>query len=323
MTKTQKIIGSSLLSLLLLAVTMFSMCSVRMQRLNTDGDIDDLAFEEFEEGDDAYQDDLLSRLEVLDGDEAQSQESAEDDIFASLGADDFSDQPAQTQSGGGQTESFLTPELMESLQAEVNDLQKIYDSKEVMAENLRQQVRESDFADATTADKSQSEPFANESLDDLNLPTLPNTSTASTLPDFSSDITSTSTPSYMSSEVGSMYQDALNDYNARRFANAISKFRDILLRGDAGSLADNCQYWIGESYFAQGKFQQALVEFEKVNIYPKENKATDAQLMTGLALMKLGQTQEARSEFSALSAFHRNANAAAKARRYLGTLEGV
>lgn len=321
MTKMQKIIGSSVISLLLLAVTMFSMCSVRMEKLNTDGDIDDLAFEEFEEDDEAYQDDLLSRLEVLDGEEAANTNAGstefEDDIFAALGGDDFSETPNTKQAGGGEAESFLTPELMESLQAEVNDLQNIYDSKERTADSLRQKVRETEFSGAASSGQRQTEQFVDESIDDLNLPSL-----SSSTRSFSSDITS-SQPSYMDTEVGAMYQDALNDYNDRRFANAIAKFREILMRGNAGNLADNCQYWIGESYFAQGRFQQALVEFEKVNIFPKENKAMDARLMTGLSLMKLGQAQQARNEFSLLTIFYRNASAAAKARRYLSTLEGV
>ncbi|MFQ5630463.1 MAG: tetratricopeptide repeat protein, partial [bacterium] len=307
MTRTQKIIGSSVLSLLLLAITMFSMCSVRMQKLNTDGDIDDLAFEEFDEGDEEYQDDLLSRLEVLDGEEA-TETTNSDDIFSTLSDETYAEStPSLEPAGTGDAESFLTPELIDDLQAEVNDLEKIYQSKERTADSLRQKVREVEFADATTSGFEQTQNFIDTSLDNLDLPTT--TSPASI-----------STPNYMDSEIGALYQDALDDYNSRRFGNAVSKFRAILYRGNAGSLADNCQYWIGESYYAQGKYLQAVVEFEKVNIYPQENKATDAQLMTGLAFMKLGDNQQARNELSTLTTFNRNAGAARKARRYLNTI---
>lgn len=301
MTRTQKILGSSVLSLLLLAVTMFSMCSVRMQKLNTDGDIDDLAFEEFDEGDEAYQDDLLSKLEVIDGNEtSDASQGKTEDFFANI-----DDQNSSGSTGSNNAESFLTPELIENLQAEVNDLQNIYDAKERTADSLRQKVRESEFAGATRSGFEQTQQFVENSFSDLDLPT---------------PSTTAGTPNYLDSEVGALYQDALNDYNSRQFGTAIDKFRNILLRGDAGDLADNCQYWIGESYYAQGKYMQSIAEFEKVNIFATGNKVTDAQLMTGLAFMKLGRNQQARSEFEALTTFHRNAGAASKARRYLGTI---
>jgi TolA-binding protein len=272
-----------------------------MQKLNTDGDIDDLAFEEFDEGDEAYQDDLLSRLEVIDDEETpDASQGNTEDFFASIDNQDFSGS-----TGSSEAESFLTPELIENLQAEVNDLQQIYDAKERTADSLRQKVRESEFAEATRSGYEQTQQFVEQSFDNFDLP---------------APTTTASTPNYLDSEVGALYQDALNDYNSRRFGSAIDKFRNILLRGDAGNLADNCQYWIGESYYAQGKYLQSVAEFEKVNIFVNGNKVTDAQLMTGLALIKLGRNLQARSELEALATFHRNAGAAGKARRYLGTI---
>lgn len=315
MTKTQKIIGSTVLSLFLLAITLFSMCSVRMQKLNTDGDIDDLAFEEdFAEGDEAYQEDLLSRLEVLEGDPAELQtDPGKEDIFSPMdaeGSTSSSDKLGSTQQN--EAEAFLTPELLEEMKKEVNDLQEIYQAKERTADSLRQKIREKQFAEVSKAGAEQTQQFVERSLSSLEIPdTTPQTQPSS------------SYSGYPNSEVGQLYQDALADYNSRRFTSAIRKFRDILLRGDAGSLADNCQYWIGESYYALGRYLQAVVEFEKVHIYPKENKVTDAQLMIGLSFMKLGETQQARQELTVLPAFYSKAGAARKASRYLNSLGGA
>ncbi len=299
MTKLQKLIGGSVFSLLLLSLTMFSMCSTRMQKLNTDGDIDDLAlFDETEEGFES-EDDLLSKLELLDsegGEDAFTADGEGDFDFLSDAADLGDDQSANGGSIDGD-DTFVTPELIANMQAEVKDLEEVLNKKDRTAEDLRNQIRsQTNFSDVALAGAEQSSDF----------PPAVEAPTAR--------------PSYLDTEAGMLYKAALDEYYGRRYKNAIRQFRDLLLRGDAGDLADNCHYWIGESYYAQGKYLMATIEFEKVNRFAKGNKLPDARLMVGLALMKAGKSGQASTEFGSVVDFHSNNNVARKAQRYLSSL---
>lgn len=81
-----------------------------------------------------------------------------------------------------------------------------------------------------------------------------------------------------------------NEHDAARklFASFIEKWP-----GDP--LAANSQYWLGESFYGQKKYREAILEFRKVNEkYPKSDKAPDALLKIGYAFVALGLKDEAR-----------------------------
>jgi len=96
------------------------------------------------------------------------------------------------------------------------------------------------------------------------------------------------------------YQDALAEYKKRNYKTAIRLFEELLAANPTHDLADNCQYWIGESYYGLGKYNQAIVEFQKVFAFTKTNKDDDAQLKLGLCYLKLGDTRKAREELERL-----------------------
>lgn len=59
-------------------------------------------------------------------------------------------------------------------------------------------------------------------------------------------------------------------------------------------LADNAQYWLGESYYKKGDSQKAIQEFKKVLAdYPSGNKSPAALLKIGYAYYDLKQTSQA------------------------------
>jgi len=96
------------------------------------------------------------------------------------------------------------------------------------------------------------------------------------------------------------YQDALQDYNNKNYQASIQKFESLLERDSKNSLSDNSQYWIGESYYGLGNFNQAIVEFTKVFSFNKSNKLDAAQLKLGLCYWKLGNKARAREELDRL-----------------------
>jgi len=116
------------------------------------------------------------------------------------------------------------------------------------------------------------------------------------------------------------YADARNLYEQRRYAEAASAFQAILAENDKSSYADNCQYWIGESYYGMGKFAQAIAEFEKVFTFPRSNKTDAALLKIGLCYLQMGERQQARSQLEQLIATYPSSQYVAKARKYLARL---
>jgi TolA-binding protein len=135
----------------------------------------------------------------------------------------------------------------------------------------------------------------------------------------------------LENEMGSFTNNAVHDYEivykeARRFfqehryRQAAHRFRQLLQVSQGHSLADNCQYWIGECYFAQGKYYQAIAEFTKVGAYDAADKKDDAQIMLGLAFIKLGEVQHAQSELDWLVSAFASSEYVSRAYRYLRQL---
>ena len=96
------------------------------------------------------------------------------------------------------------------------------------------------------------------------------------------------------------YEAAHAAYQARDYESAIRDFEQLLQQDSNSSLSDNCQYWIGESYYGMGMHQKALLEFEKVFGFVDSNKDDAAQLKIALCYEKLHQVDNARDAIQRL-----------------------
>lgn len=66
-------------------------------------------------------------------------------------------------------------------------------------------------------------------------------------------------------------------------------------------LAGNANYWLGETYFARGQYEQAVGIFaEGFTTYKNNSKASDNLLKLGITMNKLGKKNEACTAFSSL-----------------------
>jgi len=117
------------------------------------------------------------------------------------------------------------------------------------------------------------------------------------------------------------YQEALKEYGARRYSNAIQKFEDLLSSNNRHSLSDNCQYWIGEAYFGLGSYQQAIMAFEKVFAFTNTNKNDDAQLKLGLCYIKLEDKERAKNAFQKLVDNYPTSEFVSLAKRFISQKE--
>ena len=126
---------------------------------------------------------------------------------------------------------------------------------------------------------------------------------------------SVTTPEYAS------YELALRTYNARNFAKARDLFGEVIQQYPNGKYTDNCEYWIGECYYAIGDYGQAIAAFQRVLTFANSSKADDAQFKLGKAYLAMGQTGPAKLEWKKLLAKFSNSEYSVRARKYLDEME--
>jgi len=90
-----------------------------------------------------------------------------------------------------------------------------------------------------------------------------------------------------------VYNTALQVFRSREHGQAVLDFLDFIAKYPRHPLAANAQYWIGEAYYAQRDYRQALVEFQKVFEYGPA-KAPDALVKMGLCWVQLRDVRRAQ-----------------------------
>ena len=215
----------------------------------------------------------------------QPQEKKQDDLITLLEVDEGK----KTDKPGGQTTGVEDKRVLR-LQTEVDDLQKQVRQKDMEITNL-----ESQLASREQTMQTQS-------------PSLP------------VDYSYTPPPSQRSSSSDAYvnsYNDALSLFHERQYQNAIREFEQLLSSDMNHSYADNAQYWIGESYYALGRYQEAIMAFEKVFTFPQSNKNDWAQFKIGQCYFKMGDREQAQQEFQQLIDNYSDSELVPRARNYL------
>jgi tol-pal system protein YbgF len=94
-----------------------------------------------------------------------------------------------------------------------------------------------------------------------------------------------------------LYSNGLRDLNGKKYDLATQEFGDYLKYYGTTDLASNAQFYLGEIFFAQQQFDQAIDAYSKViNNYPKSFKLAPAHLKRALALISLGEKNSGVSE---------------------------
>ena len=111
------------------------------------------------------------------------------------------------------------------------------------------------------------------------------------------------------------YQAAYLDFSKGNYPLAVSGFREFVRRFPDAALADQAQYWVGESLFSQARaslaagqsdkatreLEQAVQEFRRVSLnYPRGDKVPTALYKEALALLELKQTRLAQARLQYL-----------------------
>ncbi len=98
-----------------------------------------------------------------------------------------------------------------------------------------------------------------------------------------------------------LYNSAYQDYMQGQYALAIQGFQQYLQNYGDTDLASNAQFYIGDSYYAQKDYRNAIKEYDKcIEQFPGGNKVAASYLKKGYALLALGETSAGERELRAL-----------------------
>lgn len=101
----------------------------------------------------------------------------------------------------------------------------------------------------------------------------------------------------------SLYERSNESLLRRQFGDAEAGFSTFMSKYPDHSLAGSAQYWLGETFYAQGDFKRAAQTFlQGYKKYPKSRRAADSLLKLGISLNRLGQSEQACAAYGAVSA---------------------
>jgi tol-pal system protein YbgF len=114
------------------------------------------------------------------------------------------------------------------------------------------------------------------------------------------------------------YSDAYQIFKEGNYDKARSEFQNFLSVYPDSEYSDNAQFWVGECYFFEKKYEAAILEYEKVTKnYPNGNKVPYALLKQGLSFLKLGDKTSAKLLLQEVIKTYPNTNQARIARSSL------
>ena len=118
-----------------------------------------------------------------------------------------------------------------------------------------------------------------------------------------------------------LYKSGLSYYEGGQYPLAVASFQDYLKYYGDTDLASNAQFYVGDCYYAQGNYAQAIQEYDKcLERYPGGNKQAAAQLKKGYALLELNQKEAGIRELRAVVRRFADSHEAGLARQRLKKL---
>ena len=129
------------------------------------------------------------------------------------------------------------------------------------------------------------------------------------------------TPKISDQEYRKLYSQYYKYYINEEYDNSIRGLQDLLVADKTHDLSENCQYWMGEAYFAKGDYEIALETFKQVFNFPNEKKEDDAQLKIGICYIKIGDNSKAKKELQNYIDQYPRGEFVSKAKSYLTQLD--
>jgi tol-pal system protein YbgF len=117
------------------------------------------------------------------------------------------------------------------------------------------------------------------------------------------------------------YRRALQSYRNGQPDQAIPQFREYLRANSKSDLADNAQFWIGESYYSKGDYNRAIIELNEVLLkHPQGDQVPGALLALATSFQKSGDPIDAKLILQKLISDHPKSEEAEIGRQQLQSL---
>jgi tol-pal system protein YbgF len=118
-----------------------------------------------------------------------------------------------------------------------------------------------------------------------------------------------------------LYGRAFDALKAANYPEAIAGMSGFVAQFPTHPLADNAQYWLGQTYYVTRDYAKAIEAFASVGSRsPDSSKAPDALLKKGLSELSLGRNDAARASFNEVLRRYPQNDVVRTAREQLGRL---
>lgn len=123
----------------------------------------------------------------------------------------------------------------------------------------------------------------------------------------------------------SLFDTGMEKYRAGRFADALSDFKSFLSSSPDPALVDDAQFWIGETYYSLGKYEDAILQYDMIEKkFGSSERLPEALFKEGISFYKSGDKETGDLILQRLIQTHPNSEAATKAKKIMkeGTGKG-
>ena len=247
-------------------------------------------------------DELLERLERIEKNISDLQKGKVEELEKSLSSGYISRNESKL--GDFETKIRTNFGLMEETNNKIQNLEEKVNLIDKEFLNKIKEIEQKLNKSKETKLKSESSPKKTfiENIPKLETPVSPSNKSTN----ISKDKNEIKSKVYNEDEIKKKYENAIK----LLWANQYEKAEDELIQLkeiQPKDLMPNIQYWLGEVYYAQKNFQQAVVEFgEGFSNYPDSIKGPDNLLKLGLSFSNLNKKNEACSAFYELEVKYKN-----------------
>jgi tol-pal system protein YbgF len=113
----------------------------------------------------------------------------------------------------------------------------------------------------------------------------------------------------------SLYQSGLDAFKSNDMQRTRDIFTQFTEHHPKNVLASNAHFWIGETYFIQKNYEQAILEYQEViKKYPGKEKVPAAMLKQAMSFKELGDDKSARYIYKKLIEEHPRSEEAKRAK---------
>lgn len=116
------------------------------------------------------------------------------------------------------------------------------------------------------------------------------------------------------------YREAMNLIAKKKYSDAVPLLQQTLQTEKSAETQSSCYYWLGESFYGLGKYDDAIKHFQKVSVLRSSTKLDDAQIMIAESYYRKGDLAEAKVAFRRLIDVFPKSEYVARAKKMLQEL---